>query len=101
MFLSPHHDRMRGMLSAFELMDTDDYFAPSPYRSWAQPSRRASCRASAAYPYSFRQHRSWTPALVVPSPPPPLEPEVHLQRTPSGVIATCPLGRAFGHQDIR
>ena len=100
MFLAPRDHHMAGMLSAFELMDTADFFAPSSYRSWAQPSRRASscCRTAAAYPYSVHQrHR---PALVLPSPP-PLEPEVHIQRADGGVIATCPLGRVFGHQDIR
>lgn len=75
--------------------DLDDLFGPPPsLRSYPGSAcgRAAFCGPPPATVY--RLHRQ-------PSFAPPAEPEVHLRRTDSGVLAACPLGRAFSNQDIR
>lgn len=56
--------------------------------------RAAACAVPAARPVAYRLHRQ-------PSFAPPAEPEVYLKRTSEGVLAACPLGRAFSRADIR
>lgn len=72
--------------------DLDDMLAPPPSLR-CYPS---ACRSAAYGPPAtvYRLHRQ-------PSFAPPAEPEVHLRRTDSGVLAGCPLGRAFSSEDIR
>lgn len=48
-------------------------------------------RLPPATAYRLQRHASYAP---------PTEPEVHVRRTPEGVVAACPLGRGFSSQDI-
>ncbi|KAL4458331.1 hypothetical protein ABPG75_013196 [Micractinium tetrahymenae] len=76
------------------LDDLDDLFGPPPsLRPYPSACARAACFGPPPAATGYSLHRQ-------PSFAPPAEPEVHLLRTDSGVLAVCPLGRAFSSQDI-
>lgn len=64
-----------------------------------------SCRGSAcAAPHLYRPAAAAPTFRVLraaPAFPEPEEPEVYISRSEEGVLAACPLGRAFSRDDIR
>lgn len=74
--------------------DLDDLLGPpATLRHYPSACGRAACFGPPPATV-YRLHRQ-------PSFAPPAEPEVHLRRTESGVLAVCLLGRSFSNQDIR
>lgn len=64
-----------------------------------------SCRGSACAAPRLYRPAAATPTFRVlhtaPAFPEPEEPEVYISRTEEGMLAACPLGRAFSRDDIR